>query len=84
MLSWHATDTQSLRERLYTQLSGGEKQRVQLARVFAQVWRAQDAAQRLLLLDEPTSALDLIAPEADHAQRENTGRSGLCGGDHCA
>ena len=51
-----ATDTQSLRERLYTQLSGGEKQRVQLARVFAQVWRTQDAAQRLLLLDEPTSA----------------------------
>ena len=54
-----ATDTRSLRARLYTQLSGGEKQRVQLARVFAQVWRAQDATQRLLLLDEPTSALDL-------------------------
>lgn len=54
-----ATDTSSLRQRLYTQLSGGERQRVQLARVFAQVWRAQDAPLRLLLLDEPTAALDL-------------------------
>lgn len=54
-----ATDTQALRHRLYTQLSGGEKQRVQLARVFAQLWRAQDSEARLLLLDEPTSALDL-------------------------
>jgi iron complex transport system ATP-binding protein len=54
-----ATDTGALRNRIYTQLSGGEKQRVQLARVFAQVWRAQDSDVRLLLLDEPTSALDL-------------------------
>ncbi len=54
-----ATDTAELRHRLYTQLSGGEKQRVQLARVFAQVWREQDSDYRLLLLDEPTAALDL-------------------------
>ena len=54
-----ATDTVELRHRLYTQLSGGEKQRVQLARVFAQLWRPQDSDVRLLLLDEPTSALDL-------------------------
>lgn len=53
------TDVLSLRTRLYTQLSGGEKQRVQLARVLAQIWRAEDSAVRLLLLDEPTSALDL-------------------------
>lgn len=52
-----ATDTASLRERLYTRLSGGEKQRVQLARVLSQVWDAGDGA--LLLLDEPTNALDL-------------------------
>ena len=49
-----------LRKRLYTHLSGGEKQRVQLARVMAQIWREEDASgTRLLLLDEPTSALDL-------------------------
>jgi len=52
-----ATDTASLRERLYTRLSGGEKQRVQLARVLSQVWDAGSGA--LLLLDEPTTALDL-------------------------
>jgi iron complex transport system ATP-binding protein len=52
-------DIQHLKQRLYTQLSGGERQRVQLARVMAQVWRGEDAVQRLLLLDEPTSSLDL-------------------------
>ena len=53
-----ATDTASLRDRIYTELSGGEKQRVQLARVFAQVGWEEDKP-RLLLLDEPTTALDL-------------------------
>lgn len=50
-----------LSERKYTQLSGGEKQRVQLARVLAQIWRAEDAnnGARVLLLDEPTTALDV-------------------------
>jgi iron complex transport system ATP-binding protein len=52
-----ATDVSDLAGRLYTQLSGGEKQRVQLARVFAQIWQA--GAGGLLLLDEPTTALDL-------------------------
>lgn len=52
-----ATDTIDLRGRLYTRLSGGEKQRVQLARVFSQVWDA--GVGGLLLLDEPTTALDL-------------------------
>lgn len=54
-----ATDTLQLRRRPYTQLSGGEKQRVQLARALAQVWRPEDSPGRLLLLDEPNSALDL-------------------------
>lgn len=54
-----ATDTGALCERIYTQLSGGEKQRVQLARVFAQIWRSEADQPRLLLLDEPTAALDL-------------------------
>ena len=46
-------------ERFYTNLSGGEKQRVQLARVAAQIWEEQESAHRCLILDEPTSSLDL-------------------------
>lgn len=49
-----------LAHRRYTDLSGGEKQRVQLARVFSQIWEADpDAPSRLLILDEPTTSLDL-------------------------
>ena len=54
-----ACDIAHLRDRPYTRLSGGEKQRVQLARVMSQVWRERDAGNRLLLLDEPVAALDL-------------------------
>lgn len=52
-------DISHLSERTYTQLSGGEQQRTQLARVLAQIWRQQDAESRLLILDEPASSLDL-------------------------
>ena len=54
-------DIEYLEDRIYTQLSGGEKQRVQLARVLCQIWRAQDcnSQTRVLLLDEPMTALDL-------------------------
>ncbi|GAA4179825.1 heme ABC transporter ATP-binding protein [Sphingobacterium ginsenosidimutans] len=43
-------------DRDFLNLSGGEQQRVHLARVLAQIWDNPDA---LLLLDEPISALDL-------------------------
>lgn len=42
---------------LYTRLSGGEKQRVHLARVLAQI-DAPDISGRWLFLDEPTNNLD--------------------------
>lgn len=48
-----------LDKRAYTQMSGGEKQRVQLARVLAQIWDPDDSGDRVLILDEPTSAFDL-------------------------
>jgi iron complex transport system ATP-binding protein len=49
-----------LDKRPYTQMSGGEKQRVQLARVLAQIWEPNASGDdRVLILDEPTSAFDL-------------------------
>lgn len=51
-------DAHYLRTQIYTNLSGGEKQRVQLARVLAQVWQSENERGRIVILDEPTSALD--------------------------
>ncbi|MDD3762581.1 MAG: heme ABC transporter ATP-binding protein [Nevskiales bacterium] len=48
-----------LRARRYPQLSGGERTRVQLARVLAQIWQPLGDEVRTLLLDEPTASLDL-------------------------
>jgi len=46
--------------RTYNRLSGGEQQRVQLARVLCQVWApVLDGQPRYLLLDEPVSSLDI-------------------------
>jgi iron complex transport system ATP-binding protein len=47
-----------LHSRNYLQLSGGEQQRVQLARVLAQVWERCDGSA-WLLLDEPEAGLDI-------------------------
>ncbi|MCH7398148.1 heme ABC transporter ATP-binding protein [Belliella sp. DSM 107340] len=49
---WH------LRDRKYSLLSGGEKQRIQLARVLIQIWKNQPFP-RYLLLDEPISSMDV-------------------------
>ena len=46
--------------RFYGELSGGEQQRVQLARVICQVWLpVLDGTPRYLFLDEPVSSLDI-------------------------
>ena len=55
-------DISDLADRYYTSLSGGEKQRVHLARVLAQL-TSESKRPKLLLLDEPTSALDLLHQE---------------------
>ena len=50
----------AFRRRSYPTLSGGEQQKVQLARVLAQIW-TDDAHRepKYLFLDEPTSNLDV-------------------------
>lgn len=53
------TSIEALAERRYTQLSGGERARVQLARVLCQLRFAAAEHCRVLLLDEPTAHLDL-------------------------
>lgn len=46
--------------RYFHDLSGGEKQRVQLARVLVQIWQpVLNGQPRWLFLDEPVSALDI-------------------------
>lgn len=52
------TDCDSLKNKPYRQLSGGEQQRTQLARALLQLWD-NTMQGKLLFLDEPTSALDL-------------------------
>ncbi len=51
-----ACDAVKLASRGYAALSGGEQQRIQLARALAQIG---GTSKPLLLLDEPTSSLDL-------------------------
>lgn len=51
------TETEHLAERRFTQLSGGEMQRVQLARVLNQLL-SSTAPQKTLFLDECTASLD--------------------------
>lgn len=59
-------DLLPLRERLYPTLSGGEKQRVHLARVLLQLLADTpegSLSHKALLLDEPTSAMDIAHQE---------------------
>lgn len=54
-----ASDALHLADREYPTLSGGERARVQLARILVQVWEPVNFGPRYLLLDEPTANLDL-------------------------
>ena len=65
------------RDRIYNTLSGGEKQRVQLARVMVQISHNL-IPSKYLLLDEPTASLDIacqhqILQQAKALCRENIG-----------
>ena len=52
------TGIEHLASRDYTSLSGGEKQRVQFARVLSQIWPNDELTPKYLFLDEPTANLD--------------------------
>lgn len=53
-------DMSHKREQTYSTLSGGEQQKVQLARVLAQIWtEGGGGEEKLLFLDEPTAGLDV-------------------------
>ena len=56
-----ATGVGALEARLFSTLSGGEKQRAIIAGALAQIWDAgrSPSGGQILLLDEPTAALDL-------------------------
>jgi iron complex transport system ATP-binding protein len=53
------TGTTAFGSRIAQELSGGELQRVHLARVLVQLWSSGSKAPQMLFLDEPVSGLDL-------------------------
>ncbi|WP_229239634.1 heme ABC transporter ATP-binding protein [Echinicola soli] len=71
------TGIKHLKERMIDDLSGGEKQRVQLARVLLQIWEDKPYA-RYLFLDEPTSSMDIAQQHqvlrlVRHLRKKNIG-----------
>jgi iron complex transport system ATP-binding protein len=74
----HTTDTSAFAARDCATLSGGELQRIHLARVLAQIAGSSEAqGPRFLLLDEPTSSLDLYHQHAILTKARAIGRSGI-------
>jgi iron complex transport system ATP-binding protein len=67
-----------LKHAMYANLSGGEKQRVQFARVLAQIGYDNEETAKILFLDEPTNSLDikhqisLLDIAKDFAKKGNT------------
>lgn len=57
-LHMQQTDVAQLQDRAYNSLSGGEKQRVHLARVLSQLENEID--EKVLFLDEPLNNLDVL------------------------
>jgi iron complex transport system ATP-binding protein len=55
----HFFDVWDMADRNYLTLSGGEKQRVNFARVMAQIWYPVKNSCRYLFLDEPLTFLDV-------------------------
>jgi len=73
----HAADVGHLVNRSYETLSGGEQQRVQLARAVAQLDLERAGAKPMLLLDEPTANLDLAHQHAVLLLARNLAKQGV-------
>lgn len=54
-----SVEAEHLMDRKFVTLSGGEQQRVHLARVLSQIWKKTENGSRYLFLDEPTNGLDV-------------------------
>jgi ABC-type hemin transport system ATPase subunit len=59
----HALAISSLLNRKINNLSGGEQQRVHIARCLMQVWHSVKSGEALILLDEPIQSLDVVFQE---------------------
>ncbi len=70
------TDVEHLTERRYPTLSGGEKQRVHLARVLTQLHDSQ--REKIIMLDEPTSALDIKHQHKTLSLAKTLAEQGAC------
>lgn len=77
-LAMQKTGTDHLAQRVYTELSGGEQQRVHLARVFAQIGQPTSAAPHYLLLDEPVNSLDVRYQHHTLQLARDYARAGNC------
>lgn len=71
------TETRHLADSVYPTLSGGEKQRVQLARVLSQLWPFDADAPGYLFLDEATASLDPLHQQQVFALARHLADQGL-------
>lgn len=74
-------DIAHLTNRVYATLSGGEQQRVQLARVLTQIWSSGEdktGEAQYLFLDEPISSLDLYHQQVVLQTAKRMAEKGFC------
>lgn len=71
-----ALSIRTLLNRKLNNLSGGEQQRVHIARCLMQAWHAVTNGEALILLDEPIQSLDVVFQEQSLAMFKALARKG--------